>query len=231
MTTKITLAKVTHRNRFAKVSYLKLNKNLELLTNTGSIFDNQITPGENTWYWFAFDDAVNRITDMAVAVEAGDLVVNILSKHKNLVDATNNITVAYSQCDSAELTAVLQYIGTGLSAAWTIWNGVQTINACLSWEPVNFCLGLGMTAATGAFTKMQYDRLTDTQKAAVEASKRFESALNDFHAIIKAYAPESMREYGIASPAFKGIHNKLFQWLPKMNVSSLETNRPNWSVA
>lgn len=231
MTVKITLAKVTHRNRFAKVSYLTLNKNIELITNTGSMFDTQIEPGADTWFWFAFDDAVNRIVDMAVAVEGGDLVVNILTKHKNLVDATHAITESFTQCNSAELSYVLQYIGTGISAALTIWNGVQTINACLAWEPINFCLGLGMTAATGVFTKMQNDRLNDAQRSAIAAGKRFESALNDFHSIIKAYAPESMRDYAVASPAFTGIHNKIYRWLPKMDVSSMETNRPNWSCA
>ena len=230
MTTKITLAKVTQRNRWNKYSYLKLNKNMELFVNSGSMFDKQITPGDDTWYWFAFDDA-NRIVDMAIAVNGSDLVVNLLSKHKNLVDSTEAITQAFTQCDSAELSYVLQYVGTGLSAAWTVWNGIQTINACLAWEPVNLCIHVGMTAATGAFTKMQYKRLNDTQRAAVAATKQFETALASFHAVIKAYAPESMRDYAVASPAFTGIHNKLYQFLPKMDVTSLETNRPNWCVA
>ena len=231
MTTKITLAKVTHRNRFAKVSYLTLNKNIELITNTDSMFDNQIEPGADTWFWFAFDDSVNRIVDMAVAVEGGDLVVNLLAKHKNLVDATHAITETYTQCNSAELSYVLQFFGTTVGAAVALFNGVQTINACLAWEPVNFCLGLGMTAASSVFTKMQFDRLTDTQRAAVAATKRFKAALNDFHVVIKAYAPESMSEYAVASPAFTGIHNKLYKWLPKMDVTSMETNCPNWCVA
>ena len=230
LTTKITLAKVTHINRFRKISYIKLNKNMELVTNSGSMFDKQLTPGDNTWYWFAFTET-GRIVDMAIAVDGGDLVVNLLSKHKNLVDSTEAITQTFSQCDSAELSYVLQYVGTGLSAAWTVWNGIQTINACLAWEPVNLCINLGMTAATGVFTKMQYKRLNDTQRSAVAATKQFETALASFHAVIKAYAPESMRDYAVASPAFTGIHNKLYQFLPKMDVTSLETNRPNWCVA
>ena len=231
MTIKITLAKVTHRNKFAKVSYLTLNKNIELITNSDSMFDQQITPGADTWFWFAFDDAVNRIVDMSVAVEGGDLVVNLLSKHKNLVEATHAITETYSQCDKAQLNYVLQFFGTGIGAFVAVYNGVQTINACFAWEPINFCIGLGMTAASSVFTKLQYERLTDTQRAVVVATKRFQSALTDFHAVIKAYAPESMRDYAVASPAFTGIHNKRYKWLPKMDVTSMETNRPNWSVA
>jgi len=230
MTIKLTLGKVTHRNHWCKVSYIKLNKNIELMTNTDSIFDTQIVPGDDTWYWFAFDDSVNRIVDMSVATNGDELCHNLIAKHTNLVNATNAITSTYSQCNSAELSYCLQAAGVSLSGLWTVWNGIQAVNACLAWEPVNFCVGLGMTAATGIFTKWQFDKLTEVQRSAVDATARFQRALNDFHAVIKAYAPESMREYAVASPAFTGIHNKLYKWLPKMDVTSMETNRPNWSV-
>jgi hypothetical protein len=55
--------------------------------------------------------------------------------------------------------------------------------------------------------------------------------LTDFHSVIKVYAPENMRGYRMASPAFNGIHNKIYRWLPKMDVEAMETNRPNWCVA
>lgn len=232
MTIKITLAKVTHRNRFNKISYIKLNKNMtELTTNSGSMFDRQITPGADTWYWFAFNDADNTIVDMAVAVEGGDLVVNILSKHKNLVNATHAITETFSKLSKIERDYVLQAAGVAFTAGWTIFNGIQTVNALFAWEPVNFCIGLGMTAVTSVVTAAQYDKLTDTQKLAVVATNQFNTALTDFHAVIKAYAPESMRNYAVASPAFNGIHNKLYKWLPMMDVTAMETNCPNWSVA
>lgn len=231
MTIKLTLAKVTKRNRWSKLSYIQLNKNIELCTSTGSIFDNQITPGSPNWYWFAFDDAINRIVDMRLAVNGDQLITNLTTKYKNLIDATNGITDTYSQCSSAELSYVLQAAGVALSGAWTVWNGVTTVNALLSWEPVNLCLGLGMTAITGVVTKMQYDKLTETQRAAVAATERFQTALTTFHAVIKAYAPESMCDYAIASPAFTDIHNKIYKFLPKMDVTTLETNRPNWCVA
>ena len=231
MTTKITLAKVTHINRWLKVSYIKLNKNIELMTNIGSIFDTQLKAGEDTWYWFAFDDAVNRIVDMSIATEGGDLVLALTAKHKNLVNATKAITDTYTQLDVSQLNAVLQQVGTLLAAGTTGLFAWQAIQALLIWEPITLGLSLVGTAAAGLFTTMQYERLTHTEKAAITASVQFQAALTDFHTIVKAYAPVHMSEYAVASPAFNGIHTKLYKWLPRMSVSSMETNRPNWSVA
>jgi len=231
MTIKITLAKVTHVTRGRKLTYFKLNKNIELCTTTGSMFDRKIDVYSNTWYWFAFNDAINHIVDMSVAVNGDELCTNLMSKHQNLVNATEAITNTYSQCTSTQLSYILQFFGVAVTGGWTIWNGIQTVNALFAWEPVNFCISLGMTAITSVVTSAQYEKLTETQKSAVKATEHFKSALNDFHAVVKAYAPESMRDYAVASPAFNGIYHKIYRWLPKMDVTSMETNRPNWSVA
>ena len=231
MTTKITLAKVTHVTRGPKVTYFQLNKNIELCTSTGSIFDRQIDVHVDTWYWFAFNDAINHIVDMSEAVNGDDLAVNILAKHKNLVDATHAITQTYSQVTSHELTYVLQSFGFVVTSGWAVFSAVQSVNALFAWEPVNLAIGLGMTAVSSVVSAGQIKKLNETQRAVLLATKQFEHALTDFHAVIKAYAPDSMRNYAIASPAFDGIFSKIYRWLPKMDVTSMETNRPNWSWA
>lgn len=195
-----------------------------LFTKDHALMTNAIKP--NQYYWFAFDPSNMNIISM---VDRYNVSETFTKSMNNLIDAADDLEAGLRTLQVSERAVALRAAGVVITGAWTAFNAVQTVNSLFAWEPVNACLGVGLTAAGAIFTAAQYEELTDAQKRGVDAIKSFEAALTQYHCVVKRYMPEEMQGCHIDDVRFTKVISIIKRVLPNIKLGGLRTNNVSYA--
>ena len=225
---KLLFGQVTNRVHGRKILNVEFDYRTTLQVKVNSDDYHKLELG---CYFFAlYDPDTKHITKLASVHNAVSNQLDIAIA--NLDNATTDLISAMDRLDRHERDEALRAAGVVLTGFWTVFNGVQTINALFAWEPINAGIGVGLTAGAAVLTKLQYEALTDSQKVAADSLNLFKRQLAIYHASIRRYAPEEMRgDVTLAIPQFKGIASRLKRLFENVTASDLGTGNINWGHA
>ena len=225
---KLLFGQVTNRIHGRKVCKISFDNRTELIVKVNSSDYHELQVGN--YFFVVYNPSTKHITKIAGVTKAVSSQLDIAIA--NLDNSSTDLIAAMAIMEHRDRDEALRASGVVLTGFWTAFNAFQTVNACFAWEPVNAAIGLGLTAGAAFLTKMQYESLTIQQKAAIEAIKMFERKLAVYHASIRRYAPQDMRENVILDcPKFIGIATQLKSIFRNVTTDDFSTANFNWSVA
>ena len=225
---KLLFGQVTHRVHGRKVLNVTIDDRTKLTVKVNTPAYHALELGCS--FFVLYNPYTNKISKVANCNQAITSNMNIAIE--NLDNCASELVSAMKVLEVKERDQALRASGVVLTGFWTIFNGVQAVNAAFAWEPVNAVIGVGITVGVAVLTKMQYEALTDTQQASIAALKLFERKLAVYHSTVRRYAPQSMRQHVILDcPKFVGIASKLKRIFKNVSTDDFSTANFNWSVA
>lgn len=218
---------ITNRVHGRKICKIEINYRTQLIAKVNTEIYHECQVGCS--YFFEYNPDTLKIKKLASCKKAmaQDTVIAI----ENLDAATEYLIDCMNKLEDREREEALRAAGVVLTGFWAGVNTFQSINALFAWEPVNALIGGVVAIGAGILTKMQYESLTKQQKAAVEALKLFKSKLTRYHATVRRYLPEEMRENTVlADPKFTAIASQLKVLFKNITPDSVATNDVNYAT-
>lgn len=197
-------------------------------TLNGSAIDESVCAmKKGKYYWVAFDSETNTI-ESQLSISTGDKQ-KLQAQIKNIKNSTNNLFESMDKLSLSEKAEFMHAVGLTVSGAWTVVNGIQTVNALFAWEPVNLCIGAVLTAGGALVAANQYESLNEQQKKTAEYFKAFNNDLIVYQTTMQRYKPSEYSELALDDPRFTRIISRLRRALPSVNLSRFFA--PNTSFA
>ena len=225
---KLIFGQVTNRIHGRKVCFIHIDDHTQLITKVNSDIYHETSLG--CYFFFKFNPNTLHIESIKSAREATATDLDVALK--NLDSASTNLVNKMNVLEKREREEALRAAGVVLSGFWTVVQAIQGINALLVWEPVNAVAGISIAVGAGIITKLQYESLTDAQKASLDALAEFKIALTRYQVTVKRYLPEDMTENVVlAEHTFNGIASKLKRIFSNVTADGVASNNVNFATA
>ena len=225
---KLLFGQVTNRIHGRKICKISFDDRTELIVKVNSDLYHELQIGN--YFFVIYNPSTKHITKIAGCNQACSSELDVAIQ--NLDNSASQLVNAMDVLEARDRDEALRSSGVVLTGFWAAINAFQAVNACFAWEPINAAISVSLAVGASVLTKMQYEALTIQQKASIEALKMFERKLAVYHATVRRYAPENMRENVILdAPKFTAIATKLKRIFKNVTTDDFSTANMNWSVA
>lgn len=225
---KLIYGQVTNRIHGSKICKIHIDNHTKLIAKVNSDIYHATELG--CYFFFKYNPATMHIESIAECRKAQ--TSNLEVALQNLDKASTLLVSTMSVLEKREREEALRAAGVILTGFWAAVNTFQAINSFLAWEPVNAAVGVSVAVGAGLLTKLQYEALTDAQKASVDALAHFKSALTRYHATVRRYIPEEMAENVVVTEhRFNGIASQLKRIFENVTVDGIASNNVNYAPA